>query len=44
METTEERVCAFDVSCECGAQLLGAWSGEACDDWAEEHECLSGDD
>ena len=34
-----ERVCSFDVSCECGDSASGLWSGEAADEWAAEHDC-----
>lgn len=39
-----DRVVTFDASCECGAVLRGAWSGEECDDWAETHEHIDDED
>jgi hypothetical protein len=34
----KEHVIAIDVSCSCGAKLVGAWSGEEVDAWHEAHQ------
>lgn len=38
----DERICAFDVSCCCGAEAKGFWSTAEAEDWQEtrDHEVI----